>query len=224
MARRPEEVIAPTGGHGLPDDVVAERDRLFAATVEIVAKRGYRGATVERIAEAAEVDRATFHELFADKEGCFLAVFDRIVAESADAVARAAAAVDGWPEEVAAGIACLLDTVVADPQRARLALVEAQAAGPRVYSRYEEAIDRAAPKLRQGRAFNEDAAALSGALEEAILGGVTWIVHQRLARGEIDEIESLLDEAIQTVLSPYVGEGEARRLATTTLRDRSRRK
>lgn len=225
MTNKPDEAIVPTGRHGLSPDVVAhhQRERLFAATVELVAKRGYRNTSVDHIVKAARVGAATFYELYEGKEDCFLAAFDRIVAESVETVAEAVAEADGWPEEMAAGLACLRDLIVADPRRARIALVEVQAAGPRAYAHYEEAVDRAAPKLREGRAFSSEAAALSGTLEEAILGGIIWIAHQRLVKGELDKADALLEETIQIALAPYLGDEEAKRLAVATLQDRARR-
>jgi|SRR6187402_543044 len=225
MANERDRVIVPTGRHGLPPGVVAEqqRERLFAATVELVAKRGYRETSVSHIVEAARVGRVAFYKLYDDKEDCFLAAFDRIVEEGAEAVAAAVAETDGWPEEMAAGLDCLLDLAIAEPQRARIALVEVQAAGPRAHARYREVVDRAAPKLREGRQFSQEAAALSGALEEAILGGITWIVHQRVARGELRDSDALVAETIQIALSPYLGDEEAKRLAVATLQDRALR-
>lgn len=212
----------PTGRHGLSPDAVAEhqRERLFEATVELVAKRGYRDTSVDHIVKTARVGYAAFYELHGGKEECFLAAFDRIVAESVLAVAAAVADADGWAEEMATGLACLLDLILADPRRARIALVEVQAAGPLAYSHYEAALDRAAPKLREGREFGKEAAALSGALEEAILGGISWIVHQRLVKGELGDPDALLEETIQIALSPYLSDEEVKRLAAAS-RDRS---
>src|SRR6185503_16669661 len=122
-------------------------------------------------------------------------------------------------QQIAAALGCLIDMAVADPKRARVALVEVQAASPAAYARYEEAIDRAAPKLREGRELSPEAGRLSATLEEATLGGVTWIVRQRLVRGELKEAEMLLEEAIQIALSPYVGDAEARKVAARTLRE-----
>lgn len=213
----------PLGRHGLAPDVVAahQRERLFAATVDLVAKRGYRNTSIDQIVKAARVGYVAFYELFEGKEDCFLAAFDRIVAEATAALADAVEGVEGWPQEIAAGLACLLDMIVADPKRARIALFEVQGASPRAYAHYEEVIDRARPKLREGRELSETAARLSPTLEEATLGGIVWIVHQRLLKGELDDPEPLLQEAIQIALSPYTGDAEARRVAESTRRARS---
>jgi AcrR family transcriptional regulator len=222
MSQAPEEAIVPLGQHGLAPDVVAahQRERLFTATVDLVAKRGYRNTSIDHIVKSARVGYVAFYDLFEGKEDCFLAAFDRIVAETAEIIAAAVAAETEWPRQIAAGLACGLDLIVADPKRARVVLVEVQAAGPVAYVRYEETVDRTVPKLREGRAFNPDTAELSSTLEEAVLGGILWIVHQRLVKGELKQSEPLLEEAIQIALSPYLGDAEARRVAKATLQER----
>lgn len=207
-----------------PDVVAAQqRERLFEATVDIVAKRGYRNTSLDQIVKGARVGYVAFYDLFEDKEDCFLAAFDRIVDETGEALSQAVAGEEEWPRQMAAALGCLLDTIVADPKRARIALVEVQAAGPAAYARYEETIDRAVPKLREGRALNDSAAELSDTLEEALLGGIIWVIHQRLVKGELGKVELLLEQSIQIALSPYLGDAATNELADTTLRERSGR-
>jgi AcrR family transcriptional regulator len=226
MERAPEEApVVPLGRHGLAPDVVAahQRERLFNATIDLVAKRGYRDTSVDQIVKSARVGYVAFYELFDGKDDLFLATFERIAEETAAALAEAVAGEEEWPRQMAAALGRLLDLVVADPKRARVGLVEVQAAGPVAYARYEEVVDRTVPKLREGRELSKEAARLSETLEEAVLGGIIWIVHQRLVKGELDEVEALLEETIQIALSPYVGEAEARQLANVTLKERSSR-
>jgi AcrR family transcriptional regulator len=223
VAGAPDKLMTvPTGRHGLPPDIVAtyQRERLLAATIELVAKRGYRSTSIDHIVKSARVGYVAFYELFEGKEECFLAAFDRIVEETGEALAAAVAAETGWPEQICAALDALLDLIAADPTRARVGLVEVQAAGRKAYARYEEAIDAAVPKLREGRALSAEAPTLSNTLEEAILGGIAWILHQRLVKGEIGETRGLLGETIQIALSPYLGEAEAHRLAVAASGER----
>lgn len=193
------------------------------ATVELVAKRGYRNTSVEQIVISAGMDLISFYDYFDSKEACFLAAFDRIVEEAATALSSAIAAEREWPRQMATALGRLLDLIVAEPKRARLALVEVQAAGPNAYAHYERAIARFAPKLREGRELSEEAAWLSKTLDDAILGGIIWIIHQRLVKGELGEVEAILDESIQISLSPFIGDAAAKRLAEETLLERSGR-
>jgi AcrR family transcriptional regulator len=223
MGQPPEEALVPLGRHGLAPDVVAahQRERLFNATVDLIAKRGYRNTSVDQIVKAARVGYVAFYDLYDGKEDCFLAAFDRIVAEATKALAEATASEKEWPRQIATGLACLLDLIVAEPKRARIALFEVPGASPSAYSRYEEVIDRATPKLREGRKLSKTADRLSTTLEEATLGGIVWIVHQHLLKGELDDPEALLQEAIQIALSPYLSEAEARQVAEATRQART---
>ncbi|HEX3361796.1 MAG TPA: TetR/AcrR family transcriptional regulator [Solirubrobacterales bacterium] len=213
--QREDLVVIPTGRHGLPANVVAEhqRERLLAATIQLVAKRGYRGTSVDHIVKAAKVGYVAFYDLFDGKQACFLAAFDRIVTETSEELAAAVSPAAPWSEQVCAGLARLVASIAADPGRARVALVEVQAAGPVAFARYQQAIDAAIPKLREGRAFRPEAANLSDALEEGTIGAVAWIFHQGLVQGEGARIAGLLGQAIQMALAPYLGEAEAHRIA-----------
>jgi AcrR family transcriptional regulator len=214
MAGLPEQgITVPTGRHGLPAEVVAEyqRERLLMATIELVAKRGYRGTSVDHIVKSAKVGHVAFYDLFEDKEDCFLTAFDQIVGETRDELARAVSSDAEWPEQICTALSTLLELIVTHPAKARVGLVEIQAAGHAAFTRYEEAIDGAAPKLREGRRLSAAASELSDTLEEAILGGIVWILHQRLVMGEVADSERLLGDILQIALAPYLGESEAQR-------------
>jgi AcrR family transcriptional regulator len=211
-----DAVVVPTGRHGLPANVVAEhqRERILAATIAVVAKRGYRSTSIDHIVKAARVGYVAFYELFAGKEECFAAAFERIVADTRAELSAAVPSSAGWTEQICTGLAALVELIAAEPARARFALVEAQAAGADAYRRYEAAIDTAIPMLREGRALRPaDAAALSETLEEATIGGIAWMFHQLVAAAEAEKVPDLLGEAIAIALAPYLGEREARRRA-----------
>jgi hypothetical protein len=74
-------------------------------------------------------------------------------------------------------------------------------------------LERVAPKLREGRVHNPRASRLPDGLEVAIVGGLFWLVHQRLVADRADEIKGMLPEMLQVTLTPYVGELEAGRAA-----------
>jgi AcrR family transcriptional regulator len=221
MAGLPQvSVHVPTGRHGLPADVVAthQRQRLIAATIDLVAKRGYQGTSIDHIVKGARVGYVAFYDLFEGKEACFIAAFDRIVEDAHRATSAAVDPQAPWAEQVRAVLAALVAEIAADPARARVGLVEAQAAGPLAFQRYEAAIDGAIPLLRRGRELTGAAAALSDSLEEAVVGGIAWVLHQRLVTTRGEEVEGLLVDITEIALAPYLGEAEARRLATIPLK------
>jgi len=207
----------PAGGDRFQAELLSrdQRERILMAMFEIVAKRGYQGTTVELIVKRAGVARATFYENFENREACLLAGFEETVADARAQAEPAVAAAKEWPQKVAAAIAALLDYVVADPARARTCLVETVSAGPPALERYEQAMASFAPALAAGRAYTSESARLPETLEDSIVGGIVWMVHLRLQRGEVDQIPALLPTMLEFSLAPYLGETRAAEIAAT---------
>ena len=205
----------PTGRHLIPPDFVArnQRERMLLATTEVVAERGYRKTTIELIAKTARVALSTFYSQFASKEDCFLAAFDESVAAAATVFDQQLDLDLPWSDQIASGLEILLQMVVDEQARAKLCLVEAQAAGGPALERYQAMLERAAPKLREGRALNPRAERLPGGLEFSIAGGLAWFVHRRLVAGRPEDLKGLLPEMLQVTLTPYLGEAAAARAA-----------
>jgi AcrR family transcriptional regulator len=205
----------PTGRHLIPRDFVSQnqRERMLLATAELVAERGYQKTTIELIAKTARVALATFYEQFSSKEECFLAAFDESIAAAGEVFAELLDTERPWADQIAAGLEILLEMVVSEQPRAKLCIVEAQAAGAEALARYQSMLELVAPKLREGRALNPRSDRLPEGLEVAIAGGLAWLLHQRLLADRADELKGLLPEMLQVTLTPYVGEAEAARAA-----------
>ncbi len=113
-----------------------------------------------------------------------------------------------WPEQIATGLRAVIALVGAEPERARLCLVEAQTGGPELSVHFEAALDRIAAKLRQGRALETASADLPATHEEATAGALAWLLRERLERGgEGEELEALYPELIDIALAPYLEGG-----------------
>src|SRR5579864_2968226 len=125
------------GPNGLPRGQVTEiqRSRMLTATVEAVEDVGYAGLTVAQVISRAKVSRKTFYDVFTDREDCFLAAFDQAIAQAGGVVAEAYDGEAGWREGLRAGLFALLAFLDDEPGLARLCVVEALGAGPRVLER-----------------------------------------------------------------------------------------
>lgn len=183
-----------------------QRERLLDAAERLVAANGCAGTSIEALVKAAGVSTVTFYEHFEDKDACFLAAFDRAVAETAAALREAAAELPSWPERIATGLRALLAAVAADPARARLCLVAAQTDGPELSARFEALLDRVATTLREGRALETAPPGLPPTLEEATAGGLAWLLRERLERGGDADVEPLYPKLVDVALAPYLGE------------------
>lgn len=191
-----------------------QRRRILRATAELMAKRGYQGTTTELIVRRAKVGYATFYKQFGDKEGALATLFDLAAEQGRAAVGRAYSETDGpWAEKVAAAIRLLFEQIAAHPTVARVCLVEALTAGPLMVARYEQALTSFEPILQPGRELNPRGSELPQSLEKTLAGGLLWLAYQRLVVGEAAKLLELLPEAVEFVLSPYVGEAEAVRTA-----------
>ncbi len=195
------------------DASVAQRERILRITAELIAKRGYADTTTELIVRRAKVGYGTFYKFFDDKEAAFLALFDETFKTYSKLIAESFGP-DGdgrpWAERIAEAIRTFYEAIAADPPLWRACLVESLTAGPVVLGRQEAAISRLAEILKPGRGESPESAELPPTLERTLAGGIIWIAHQRLIVGEAAEaLPKLLPEAIQFVLSPYLGEEAA---------------
>lgn len=186
-----------------------QRERILIAAEQLIAEKGCGGASIEGIAKAAGVSTITFYEHFEDKEGCFVAAFDRAVEETRDELREAVPCELSWPEQIREGTGALLAMVDADPGRARMCLVEAQMGAPVLRARFDAVLESAATKLREGRALDSAPAGLSDAVEEATVGGLAWLLRQRLELDDEGGVQDLLPRMTEIALAPYLGEGLA---------------
>lgn len=191
-----------------------QRRRILEATADLVAEQGYAETTIEQVVRRARVGYATFYKHYKDKDEAFLALLDAAIERTVYEVEEAYDREDGpWPDKVGAGLGALLKIAGEHPGVARACLVEAPTAGPEAAARHEAALKRFAPLLQPGREFNPRGDRLPPNLEETLVGGVLWVINQRLIAGEADQLRALLPEALEFLLRPYVGEDVAAREA-----------
>ena len=102
----------------------ATRDRLVAIATELFAKQGYEGTSIELVLEKAAVSRGALYHHFATKEALFEAVLERVEAEIAHAVAKAAQSAPDAVGRLRAGCAAWL-RIARDPVAQQIALLDA---------------------------------------------------------------------------------------------------
>jgi AcrR family transcriptional regulator len=205
----------PPGRHPLPKEFIAQhqRARIISALATETVAQGYRAVTVADIVRRAGIARNTFYENFGSKEECFLAASEFAVGEVLRQVVDAAEEVESWPRRVNRGLAAFLRFVASEPALARTCIVEALSAGPAAVERYERSIQVFVPLFRMGRKVSPHGEELPQTLEETIVGGIFWIVYQRIILEQTEGIEELLAELTEFALTPYLGRDAAGRTA-----------
>ena len=159
----------PAGRHGYSREQVAhhQRERLIAGLAAAVAEKGYAAVTLSDIVRHAKVSRRVFYANFESKEQCFLAAFEVVVDHLRELVAEAAAPEPDWPHRAIAATRAALAFLAAEPDLARLCLVESRSAGPAVTARFAAAVGELAPALRQGRAERPEGERLPASTEDS---------------------------------------------------------
>lgn len=205
----------PAGRHGFSREQVEhhQRERLIAGLAEAVAEKGYSAVTLTDIVKHAKVSRRVFYANFESKEQCFLAAFEVVVSHLHELVAEAVAGVEGWPRQAIAATHAVLGFFAAEPDLARLCLVESRSAGPEVTARFNRAVGEMAPLLRRGRGERPEAARLPDSTEDSTIGSLVSLAYRKVAAGEAERLEDLLPDCTELVLLPYLGPAEATRLA-----------
>lgn len=208
----------PGGHHGLSREQILEsqRERLLAAIAQEVAARGYRAVTITELVKRASVSTRDFYEHFDGKEECFLAAFDAVRDHLQELVEAAIDDQPDWPRQVIAALRTALDFLAAEPELARLCLVEPVSATPTIAIRFREAVLDCVPALARGRDAMANGGSLPASTEDSLLGGVVSLTTRCILSGESKKLPELLPDLVEFVLSPYVGPPQARDLARQT--------
>ncbi|HEU5253907.1 MAG TPA: TetR/AcrR family transcriptional regulator [Solirubrobacterales bacterium] len=203
------------GQQPLPRKFIAQhqRARIIAALAEETSRQGFRAVTVADVVKRAGIARNTFYDNFGSKEECFLAAQEYAMSTALERVVAAGGSLDEWPQRVRAGLGAFLDYVAEQPALARTCMVEALSAGPAAVRHYEESQQAFVSLFRLGRDVSPHGPDLPETLEEAIIGGVFWILYQRLTTSRPEAISELLPELVEFALAPYLGPEEAHRVA-----------
>jgi hypothetical protein len=117
-----------------------------------------------------------------------------------------------WPAKVAAAIGAALSFAAADPGAVQLLTNEALAHGVDGVARHERLIVYLREGLAPGREQRPENDRLPEITEQAIASGVVMLIAERVDRGRASELPALAGEAIQFVLTPYLGAEEAKRV------------
>ncbi|HYP56007.1 MAG TPA: TetR/AcrR family transcriptional regulator [Solirubrobacterales bacterium] len=204
----------PAGRQDLPEPLVAhsQRERILIAMAESCARKGLGATTISDIVRPAGVSRATFYELFEDKEDCFQAAMELSLADAMERVVGAFSPEKQWATLVRDSAAAFLDLLASRPAFARMAMVEAPASGQRAFEMYAAARRVLLTLIERGREEAIEAAIPASAGRAALAGAESLIVGQILA-GNAERLRELLPDVVYITIVPFKGQDEALRHA-----------
>jgi len=189
------------------------RARLIDAFTRIAADRGYERVTIEEVATAAGLPRATFFEHFESKRHCLGAAYDAFFERLIEQVREACSAEEAWPAGVKAGVTASFEFLLETASRARLFMVESVAGGIPIFEREARTTARLAEMLEAGRRQTLPPPDLPPSMEWILISGVLTRISEMLLAEEPTALLDLEPEVVELVLSPFVGPEEAKRHA-----------
>ena len=125
----------------------------------------------------------------------------------------AAASYQEWPQKVRATLSTLLSFLAAEPELARLCMIEPIAAGGEIAARYRASLQGLVEILKAGHPEPASGRPLPDATEETLVGGIVSLIVREISAGRADQLEKLLPDVVELTLSPFIGAEEAARIA-----------
>jgi AcrR family transcriptional regulator len=202
-----EPVILPHGRHGLSDAEVArsQRERLGAATARLSFERGYASLSVTEITASARVSRNAFYAMHRDKQQVATEVNERFFGELMSSCAAAFFSAPSWPERVWEAARVFAEALIAEPERAYLAIVEPQAIGEAATQHAYGRLSAFTIFLEEGYRWRPQAEKLPRLASEAVAALIFEQIYRALHRQR--SVAGLIGEPplVYLCLAPFMG-------------------
>ncbi len=184
------------------------RQSILEAMVVVVGRKGYKATSVADVIAEANTSRTTFYKYFDDKHDCFLAAYDMVVDRVVGEVVAKCEAEEDWLDRVRIGLTTVVDMFALDPELARTAIVEVEAAGADARQRHWNAVNRFTEFLEDGRQEAGDRE-LPENIALMAAGAVSGLIFDELLTGRAERLPKLLPDLLFALLVPYIGPGAA---------------
>lgn len=178
-----------------------QRARLYGAMIEAISRRGYQATTVAHVIGLAGVSRRAFYELFPNKEECFLATYDIVVARARKRALDAWVSERGWANRLHAACKALLDDAAEHSKGPRLVLVDAPGIGPRARERMQLASLTFERLVGSAFQMAPDGVGFPRLTSRGIVGGVRHVISSRMLAERERELYTLTDEVLDWIES-----------------------
>ena len=189
----------------------SEREWILIGMAECCAAKSYEAATVADVCAAAGISNKSFARAFATKSECLGATMESIVEDAWRALDRVLSPDKPWGAELRDGAATLLALLAERPAFAHVALIEAPTAGGQAAALAGSSRAALLAFLERGMESAEPGVPASAAA--GALAGVETLVTGQILAGKADRLGELILDVVYMLAVPFVGRGEAQRLA-----------
>jgi AcrR family transcriptional regulator len=195
----------------LTAEPTSHRERLIAAMASSIEEKGYRDTTVADVVRIARTSRRNFYEHFADRDACFLALFDATNAAMMREVADAVHPDRPLDEQVDRAVDAYINNVTATPALYRSFVREMPGLGQEGADRGLATLERFAELLvgfvESGRQAQPELYLRPLPTDTAIIivGGLRELLVIALQRGrDMRELRTTASETVKAILSGSV--------------------
>ncbi|MFE5284460.1 TetR/AcrR family transcriptional regulator [Nocardia sp. NPDC056611] len=188
------------GGRAVTERKAERRQRFLDAAIRIFGERGYANCSLADVCAAAGLSKRQFYEEFQTREDVLVAAYDQIQDQSAAALATALSSMGPDPdptETVTLALSAFLDSIGADPFRAKVAFVEVVGVSERMEQHRRARRHLWGDTLRLAvQPLAGDSASLRGAPElatSALIGAINGLAHEWLLSDPRPPVRSLVE-------------------------------
>jgi AcrR family transcriptional regulator len=179
-----------------------QRERILRAVVQVLAERGFAGATIGLVVTRARVSTRTFYELFDGLEQCLIAIMDRTLEQVVALAAQELAAEECWQDGVRSALAAVLTFFDRDPELARVCIVETLAGGPVVLAHRERTT--AAFRSPVVQRIEKEVPQVSPLTAEGVMSSVLGIMHAHIVEQKPGPFIELIGPLMGLAMAPYL--------------------
>lgn len=203
----------PSGRRDLPEPLIehSQRERILVSIADSCAKKGYGATTIADVCRSAGVSRATFYELFKDKDDCFHAAMELSIADAMGRIVKVYSADKPWATMVRDAAAVFLDLLASRPAFARMALIEAPSSNERAFELYASGKRVMQTLLDRGRSNPVEERGIPSSAGRAALAAAESLVVGQILAGNGRRLRELLPDVVYITTVPYLGQEEALR-------------
>jgi len=196
----------------------SQSDRILDAVATVVAERGLDALTIRTLTPVAEVSSKAFYQHFSSLDEAFAATMLAGGRGALAAALPATMAEADWADGVASGLRALLEFLSEETTFAKVALVDAPAAGAAGAAFQREAIATIAATIAHG--YERAGLATIDVVSEAVAAGAWELCADRVRRGAAATLPELAPTLAALALAPVLGAAaalkSARRIAAAT--------
>jgi AcrR family transcriptional regulator len=173
------------------------------ALVEVLAERGFAGATVGLVVRRARVSTRTFYQCFDGLEECLIAIMDSVLEQAVALTSQELQEADRWQDGVRSALAAMLSYFDRQPELARVCIVETLAGGPVVLAHRERLIE--AFRLPVVQRIEREVSQVSPLAAEGVMSLVLGIMHAHIVAEKPSPFIELLGPLMGLTMAPYIG-------------------